>query len=69
MNLPRENPIASGTVNQQLDTEIIDYMPEALQSRFRNKLNGLTLRRLSLHRSGLRREPRRASNSPHRAQL
>jgi CubicO group peptidase (beta-lactamase class C family) len=54
MNLIRETPIAAGTVNQQLDTEIIGYLPEGLQTRFRNKLNGVTFRHLLLHKSGLR---------------
>lgn len=54
LNLIREDRIASGTVNQQLDTEVIDYLPEGLQSRFRNKLRGLTFRHILLHRSGLR---------------
>ena len=54
LNLLREQPIADGTVNEQLDTEVIDYLPKGLQSRFRNKLDGLTFRHLLLHRSGLR---------------
>ncbi len=54
LNLIRDEPIADGTVNQQLDTEILPYLPEGLESRFRNKLQGLTFRDVLLHRTGLR---------------
>jgi len=54
LDLLRDKPIADGTVNQQLDTEILPYLPEGLESRFRNKLRGLTFRHVLLHKTGLR---------------
>ncbi|MEL7167210.1 MAG: serine hydrolase domain-containing protein [Pseudomonadota bacterium] len=54
MHLLRDKPIADGTVNKQLDTKILPYLPEGLETRFRNKLKDVTFRHVLLHKTGLR---------------
>jgi len=56
LHLLRNTPIGPGTVNEQLDTEIVGYLPRDWRSRYGDKLKGLTFRHLLQHKSGLPRE-------------
>ena len=51
--LLREKPISNGTVNQQLDAPVSDYLPQKMKQAYRDRLSGVTLRNLLMHKSGL----------------
>ncbi len=55
--LLREKPIANGTVNQQLDAPLSDFLPQKMKQAYRDRLAGVTLRSLLMHKSGLVRAP------------
>ncbi len=55
--LLREKPISDGTVNQQLDAPLSDFLPQKMQQAYRTRLTGVTLRSLLMHKSGLVRAP------------
>ncbi len=56
LHMLREHPIGSGTVNQQLDTEVRRFLPPRLRRQYQSKLRGLTFRHLLTHKSGLVQE-------------
>ncbi|MEP0189748.1 MAG: serine hydrolase domain-containing protein [Erythrobacter sp.] len=55
--LLRQKPISDGTVNQQLDAPVSDFLPQKMKQAYRDRLEGVTLRSLLMHKSGLRRAP------------
>ncbi|MEL7446313.1 MAG: serine hydrolase domain-containing protein [Pseudomonadota bacterium] len=55
--LLRKKPISNGTVNQQLDAPLSDFLPLKMRQAYSRRLAGVTLRRLLMHKSGLRRAP------------
>ncbi len=52
LHLLREQPIVDGTVSQQLNQQMRNYLPSGLRERFGGDLRGLTLRHLLQHKSG-----------------
>lgn len=55
--LLRKKPISNGTVNQQLDAPLSDFLPQKMRQAYRTRLAGVTLRTLLMHKSGLVRAP------------
>lgn len=53
--LLREKPISNGTVNQQLDAPLSDYLPTKMREAYRDRLSGISLRMLLMHKSGFKR--------------
>lgn len=56
MHLMRETPVAPGTVNAQLDEPVARFLPRDWQQQYGARLNGLTLRHLLQHKTGLTHE-------------
>ncbi len=55
--LLREKPISDGTINQQLGAPLSDFLPQKMRQAYRTRLEGVTLRSLLRHKSGLVRAP------------
>ncbi|WP_144394544.1 serine hydrolase [Pleionea sediminis] len=53
LDLIRENRIAEGTVNQQLEAKVADFLPPRLKAQYKNGIKDLTFRDLLIHKSGL----------------
>ncbi|MBV2360645.1 beta-lactamase family protein [Thalassococcus sp. CAU 1522] len=56
MHLLRERPGNNGTVNQQLDLPLVDFLPRDWRQQYGAGLRGLTLKHLLQHKSGLLEE-------------
>ena len=56
LHLLRERPIASGTVNQQLEEPLLRFLPRDWQQQYDDGLEDITLRHLLQHKTGLPKE-------------
>ena len=53
--LLRKKPIGNGTVYQQLDAPLSDFLPHRMKQAYRDRLSGVSLRMLLMHKSGFKR--------------
>lgn len=53
--LLRDKAIGDGTIYQQLDAPLTDYLPQKMRQAYRDRLSGISLRMLLMHKSGFKR--------------